>query len=57
MSKPNTSWILLVATLPASSTASRMRLWRAVKSLGCATLRDGVLRKLADEATCSAWLL
>ncbi|RJG17751.1 chromate resistance protein ChrB domain-containing protein [Massilia cavernae] len=61
MSKSNTSWILLIATLPASSTASRMRLWRAVKSLGCATLRDGVyllpfqteldyrLKKLSDE--------
>jgi len=35
-------WLVLVATLPARNTAARMRLWRALKALGCATLRDGV---------------
>ncbi len=35
-------WLTLVATLPARNTAARMRLWRAVKALGAATLRDGV---------------
>jgi hypothetical protein len=54
-------WLALVTTLPTRNTAARMRLWRALKSLGCATLRDGVyllpahedtdatLRALADE--------
>ena len=54
-------WLTLVTTLPARNTAARMRLWRAIKALGCATLRDGVyllparddtdvaLRTLADE--------
>lgn len=35
-------WLTLVSTLPARNTAARMRLWRAIKGLGCATLRDGV---------------
>ncbi|MFX6118961.1 Chromate resistance protein ChrB, partial [Acinetobacter baumannii] len=34
-------WLLLLVTLPAGSTTARMRLWRAVNALGCATLRDG----------------
>jgi hypothetical protein len=54
-------WLTLVTTLPTRNTAARMRLWRAIKALGCATLRDGVyllparedtdasLRALADE--------
>jgi hypothetical protein len=54
-------WLTLITTLPARNTAARMRLWRAIKALGCATLRDGVyllparedtdptLRTLADE--------
>ncbi|MCE5182406.1 MAG: chromate resistance protein [Betaproteobacteria bacterium] len=35
-------WLTLITTLPANSTAARMRLWRAIKALGAATLRDGV---------------
>lgn len=63
---PNSShWLILVSTLPARNTAARMRLWRAIKTLGCATLRDGVyllpatplteaaLGKLADEVRTS----
>jgi hypothetical protein len=54
-------WLALVTTLPSENKAARMRLWRAIKVLGCATLRDGVyllparedtdasLRALADE--------
>jgi hypothetical protein len=54
-------WLTLVTTLPSENKAARMRLWRAIKVLGCATLRDGVyllparedtdasLRALADE--------
>lgn len=39
---PNEDWLTLVSTLPARNTAARMRVWRAIKGLGCATLRDGV---------------
>jgi len=50
---PN-DWLTLVSTLPARNTATRMRLWRAIKTLGCATLRDGVyllpLNTQTDEA-------
>jgi hypothetical protein len=35
-------WLALVTTLPSANTAARMRLWRAAKALGAATLRDGV---------------
>ncbi|MDP2171042.1 MAG: chromate resistance protein [Rhodocyclaceae bacterium] len=54
-------WLVLVTTLPTRNAAARMRLWRAIKVLGCAALRDGVyllpardetgaaLRALADE--------
>lgn len=40
--KPDNDWLILVSTLPARNTAARMRVWRAIKGLGCATLRDGV---------------
>lgn len=50
---PN-DWLTLVSTLPARNTAARMRLWRAIKNLGCAALRDGVyllpLNAQTDEA-------
>jgi len=50
---PN-DWLTLVSTLPARNTAARMRVWRAIKNLGCATLRDGVyllpLNMQTDEA-------
>lgn len=36
-----TQWLLLIASLPTRPAAARMRLWRGVKSLGCAALRDG----------------
>lgn len=42
MNKVNTSWLLLVASLPTSGATARMRLWRAIKALGCVPLRDGV---------------
>ena len=35
------SWLLLVISLPTPSATPRMRIWRALKSLGCAALRDG----------------
>jgi hypothetical protein len=33
---------MLILTLPTGNTAARMRFWRALKTLGCAALRDGV---------------
>ncbi len=44
-------WLTLVTTLPSANTAARMRLWRAVKALGTATLRDGVYLLPALDAT------
>lgn len=35
-------WLVLVVSLPAANASLRMRLWRAMKALGCATLREGV---------------
>lgn len=37
----NSTWNLLVVSLPTSGATARMRLWRAIKALGCASLRDG----------------
>ena len=47
---PN-DWLTLVSTLPARNTAARMRLWRAIKNFGCATLRDGVYLLPLNVAT------
>ena len=66
------SWLLLVVSLPTSSATARMRIWRALKALGCMALRDGAyllpasaaheqaLQALANECTAeggSAWLM
>src|SRR5215207_1030975 len=66
------SWLLLVISLPTSSATGRMRIWRALKALGCVALRDGAyllphgpgrggaLRQLGDECAReggSAWLM
>jgi hypothetical protein len=66
------SWLLLVISLPTSSATGRMRIWRALKSLGCVALRDGAyllpsgpgrteaLRELGGECMSergSAWLM
>ena len=34
-------WALLIVTLPTQPNAVRLRIWRSLKSLGCAALRDG----------------
>ena len=34
-------WSLLLVTLPTKPNAVRLRIWRALKALGCAALRDG----------------
>ena len=56
-----TAWLLLVVSLPTSGGTARMRIWRALKALGCMALRDGAyllpsvaereqaLQDLADE--------
>lgn len=65
-------WLLLIVSLPTQGATARMRIWRALKALGCAALRDGAyllpddathrdaLQELADECVReggSAWLL
>jgi hypothetical protein len=65
-------WLLLVVSLPTEGATARMRIWRALKSLGCMALRDGAyllpggderepgLRALADECLReggNAWLM
>lgn len=35
-------WLVFVVSIPTSNTTLRMRIWRALKALGCAVLRDGV---------------
>ena len=37
-----TDWLVLTASLPTSPSGLRVRIWRALKATGCATLRDGV---------------
>ncbi|WP_026132339.1 MULTISPECIES: chromate resistance protein ChrB domain-containing protein [unclassified Janthinobacterium] len=72
MNSPTPRWLLLVISLPSTSATARMRIWRALKALGCGALRDGAyllpytpetqqaLQQLADETVReggSAWLL
>jgi hypothetical protein len=66
------SWLLLIVSLPTARATARMRIWRAIKAIGCAALRDGVyllparaehaaqLNELADETlqeNGQAWVL
>jgi hypothetical protein len=72
MTTASPDWLLLVISLPTSGGTARMRIWRALKSLGCVALRDGAyllpagpgrteaLRELGDECIReggSAWLM
>ena len=65
-------WLLLIVSLPTASATARMRIWRALRNLGCGSLRDGAyllpysplqqqaLRVLAADTVReggSAWLL
>ena len=65
-------WLLLVLSMPTQGATARMRIWRALKGIGCVALRDGAyllpaqaeqvgaLRELADECIReggSAWVL
>lgn len=36
------TWLALIISLPTRNATARMRIWRALKALGCAVLRDGV---------------
>jgi hypothetical protein len=49
------SFLALFVSLPAKASTGRMRVWRSVKALGCATLRDGVYL-LPDSAEHAAAL-
>ena len=66
------SWLLLVISLPTPSATARMRVWRALKALGCMALRDGAyllpagdtredaLLEIAEDCTReggAAWLI
>lgn len=42
-------FLALFVSLPTRQSAGRMRIWRALRALGCATLRDGVY--LLPEST------
>jgi hypothetical protein len=52
------TWLLLIASMPTSGATPRMRLWRAIKALGCGSLRDGayLLPGTAGHATALAEL-
>jgi hypothetical protein len=41
MNSTKSGWVLLIASIPTAGATLRMRLWRTVKALGCASLRDG----------------
>ena len=43
-------WAILILTLPAEPKAVRLRVWRALKALGCAALRDGAYLLPAEQA-------
>lgn len=72
MNSANMQWLLLIISLPTNSATARMRIWRALKSLGCGSLRDGAyllphsllqqqaLKALSDDTVReggSTWLL
>ncbi|MCX7167174.1 MAG: chromate resistance protein [Rhodocyclales bacterium] len=49
-------FLALFVSLPTKQSAGRMRIWRALRALGCATLRDGVylLPESAEHAAALA---
>lgn len=49
-------FLALFVSMPTRQSAGRMRVWRALRALGCATLRDGVylLPDSAEHATALA---
>jgi hypothetical protein len=51
MSRNPPGWLLLVISLPSRSATPRMRIWRALKAVGAAVLRDGVYLLPHGEVT------
>jgi hypothetical protein len=49
------NWLILTATLPTSPSGLRVRIWRALKSTHCATLREGVYILPATAASARAF--
>lgn len=47
-------WLILTASLPTSPSGLRVRIWRSLKTTGCATLRDGVYLLPASAPTAPA---
>lgn len=47
-------FLALFISLPTRQSAGRMRIWRALRGLGCATLRDGVYLLPATEGHAAA---
>ena len=43
-------WSILIVTLPTQPNAVRLRVWRALKALGCAALRDGAYLLPAEKS-------
>jgi hypothetical protein len=43
-------WALLMITLPSQPNAVRLRIWRSLKTLGCAALRDGAYLLPSEHA-------
>ena len=43
-------WAILIVTLPTQPNAVRLRIWRALKALGCAALRDGAYLLPLEQA-------
>jgi hypothetical protein len=48
-----TDWLVLTASLPTSPSGLRVRIWRALKTTGCATLREGVYMLPATASSAS----
>ena len=55
MQSTQTAWRLLIVSLPTRHTTERMRVWRALKALGCGVLRDGVYLLPALQQTQAAF--
>jgi len=49
-----TNWIMLILSLPTQNATVRMRVWRALKNLGCGILHDGVYLLPDSAATRTA---
>ncbi len=53
-----TDWLVLTASLPTSPSGLRVRIWRALKATGCATLREGVyILPAAVAAATELWAI